>query len=99
MASSLMPERSENRTIDRFASSTRPRTVRVLHVITGEHYAGAERVQDLLASELGHFGFEVGFACLKPGQFLQSTARLQFGQQLLRLGLFGKIAPLTEQSL
>ena len=41
----------------------------MLHVINGEHYAGAERVQDLLAQELGQFGFEVGFACLKPGQF------------------------------
>jgi glycosyltransferase involved in cell wall biosynthesis len=42
---------------------------RVLHVISGEHYAGAERVQDLLALQLGEFGFEVGLACLKPGDF------------------------------
>ena len=44
-------------------------TLRVLHVINGEHYAGAERVQDLLALRLPEFGFEVGFACLKPGKF------------------------------
>jgi glycosyltransferase involved in cell wall biosynthesis len=44
-------------------------TVRVLHVINGEHYAGAERVQDLLAARLPEYGVEVGFACLKPGQF------------------------------
>jgi glycosyltransferase involved in cell wall biosynthesis len=44
-------------------------TVRVMHVITGDFYAGAERVQDLLAQQLGQWGFEVGFACLKPGQF------------------------------
>ena len=43
--------------------------VRVLHVINGEHYAGAERVQDLLALRLPQFGFEVAFASLKPGQF------------------------------
>ena len=43
--------------------------VKVLHVINGEHYAGAERVQDLLALRLGELGFEVGFACLKRGQF------------------------------
>ena len=43
--------------------------VRVLHVINGEHYSGAERVQDLLALGLPEFGFEVGFACLKPGRF------------------------------
>lgn len=46
-----------------------PPPIRVLHVINGEHYAGAERVQDLLAASLGPLGFEVGFACLKPGRF------------------------------
>lgn len=44
-------------------------TLRVLHVINGQHYSGAERVQDLLALELPSFGFEVGFACLKPERF------------------------------
>jgi glycosyltransferase involved in cell wall biosynthesis len=44
---------------------------RVLHVINGEHYAGAERVQDLLAQSLPRFGFEAGFACIKPGQFAE----------------------------
>ncbi|HLA83932.1 MAG TPA: glycosyltransferase family 4 protein [Thermoguttaceae bacterium] len=43
--------------------------VRVLHVINGEHYAGAERVQDTLALGLAEHGFEVSFACLKPGRF------------------------------
>ncbi len=47
-------------------------TQRVLHVINGEHYSGAERVQDLLAQELPQFGFEVGFACLKPDRFPQA---------------------------
>ena len=51
------------------ASDTRVATVGVLHVINGEHYAGAERVQDLLALRLPEFGFEVGFACVKPGRF------------------------------
>jgi glycosyltransferase involved in cell wall biosynthesis len=45
--------------------------IRALHVINGEHYAGAERVQDLLAGRLPDFGVEVGFACLKPGQFAE----------------------------
>ena len=52
--------------------------VRVLHVINGEHYAGAERVQDLLASRLPELGFEVGFACMKPRLFPElrrATAR------------------------
>ena len=43
--------------------------VRALHVINGEHYSGAERVQDLLAQRLPEFGVEVGFAVLKPGRF------------------------------
>jgi len=44
-------------------------TIRVLHVINGEHYSGAERVQDLLAGKLAELGFEVGFACVKPDRF------------------------------
>jgi glycosyltransferase involved in cell wall biosynthesis len=44
-------------------------TVRVLHLINGEHYAGAERVQDLLAMRLPDTGYEVGFVCVRPGRF------------------------------
>jgi glycosyltransferase involved in cell wall biosynthesis len=44
-------------------------TIRVLHVINGEHYAGAERVQDYLALRLPAYGFEVEFACVKPSRF------------------------------
>ena len=44
-------------------------TRRVLHVINGEHYSGAERVQDLLAQELPACGFDVSFACVKPKLF------------------------------
>lgn len=47
-------------------------TKRVFHVINGEHYAGAERVQDLLASQLPNFGYEVGFGCVKPGRFAKA---------------------------
>lgn len=45
------------------------RTLHVLHLINGEHFAGAERVQDLLALRLPEYGVEVAFACMKPGQF------------------------------
>ncbi len=45
---------------------------RVVHVVNGEHYAGAERVQDLLGEVLPWFGYEVGIVCVKPGQFLES---------------------------
>jgi len=44
-------------------------TIRVLHVINGEYYAGAERVQDLLAKDLPALGFSVGFACVKLDLF------------------------------
>lgn len=42
---------------------------RVLHVINGDIFAGAERVQDHLAMNLPEFGYHVGFAGLKAGQF------------------------------
>ena len=45
---------------------------RVLHVVNGEHYAGAERVQDLLGGALPWFGYEVATACVKPGQFAEA---------------------------
>ncbi len=43
--------------------------MKILHVINGEHYAGGERVQDLLALRLPEFGYEAEFACLKTGVF------------------------------
>lgn len=44
---------------------------RILHVINGEFYSGAERVQDLLAAGLEPLGFDVGFALIKPGLFAE----------------------------
>ncbi len=44
-------------------------TLKVLHLINGEHYSGAERVQDLLAERLPEFGCTAGFVCLKPDKF------------------------------
>ena len=56
-----------------------PATLRVLHVINGEHYSGAERVQDLLALRLPDEGIVADLAALKAGKFgevRRSTARL-----------------------
>jgi glycosyltransferase involved in cell wall biosynthesis len=53
------------------AASPARQEVRVLHVINGEHYSGAERVQDLLAGHLPACGYDVTFACVKPGRFDQ----------------------------
>ncbi|HEV3136582.1 MAG TPA: glycosyltransferase family 4 protein, partial [Pirellulales bacterium] len=68
----MLPSTLELDSLDEFERTEDPRpikSVRVLHVINGEHYSGAERVPDLLALNLAELGFEVGFACLKPGRF------------------------------
>lgn len=44
-----------------------------MHVINGEFFSGAERVQDVLALRLPDYGYEVGFSCVKPAKF--STCR------------------------
>ncbi|MFW6124684.1 MAG: glycosyltransferase [Pirellulales bacterium] len=73
----------------RAASRARTQPIPVLHVINGEHYAGAERVQDLLALRLGELGFGVGFACLKAGEFLRvRRARSARVHDLRMLGRF-----------
>ncbi len=41
----------------------------MLHILNGEHYAGAERVQDLLALNLPQCGYDVQLASLLPGKF------------------------------
>ncbi len=51
----------------RFARRRRP--LKVLHVVNGQHFAGAERVQDLLALRLPEFGVETAFVCVKPDRF------------------------------
>ena len=43
--------------------------LKVLHVINGEYYAGAEKVQDLLALHSTQFGIDSGFACVRGDQF------------------------------
>ncbi|MEW8340769.1 MAG: glycosyltransferase family 4 protein [Candidatus Thiodiazotropha taylori] len=44
--------------------------IKVLHIINGEYYSGAERVQDLLSLNLERYGYEVLFACLKLDKFI-----------------------------
>ena len=62
---------------------------RVLHLINGEHFSGAERVQDLLAMSLRDFNFEVGFACLKSGRF--PAERQSRDNELFELNMKSKI--------
>lgn len=42
---------------------------RVLHLVNGEHFSGAERVQSHLGRCLPQFGVAADFACVKPGRF------------------------------
>lgn len=64
-------------------------TIGVLHVINGEHFAGAERVQDLLALRLPDFGFHLGFACVKPDRF--PAARRSLDAPLYRTAMRSRI--------
>jgi glycosyltransferase involved in cell wall biosynthesis len=65
----------------------RPRPLRVLHVVNGEHFAGAERVQDLLALRLPEFGIETAFVCLKPDRF---PAARRSSTPLYKLAMLGR---------
>ncbi|MEN6496722.1 MAG: hypothetical protein ABFD16_20725, partial [Thermoguttaceae bacterium] len=49
MATSLLTNPSIRQSHDHLDKGEAVEVLRVLHVINGEHYAGAERVQDLLA--------------------------------------------------
>mgnify|MGYP002623311828 CR=1 FL=1 len=79
-----------------------PSPLRVLHVINGEYFSGAERVQDLLAQRLPECGYEVGFACLKPGLFVEKrTSRTPLYAMPMNgrfdLGLARRIAQLVRR--
>jgi glycosyltransferase involved in cell wall biosynthesis len=54
------------------AAPPHTRWARVLHLINGEHYSGAEKVQDLLALRLPAVGVDVSFGCVKPGRFAET---------------------------
>ncbi len=66
--------------------------VRVLHLINGEHYAGAERVQDLLAMALPDLGYQIDFACLKPGKFKDVRASKTVLHEMHMRGSFDLLA-------
>jgi glycosyltransferase involved in cell wall biosynthesis len=68
MSATVMHEAAPVKRAPPIASTAAP-PIRVLHVINGEHYAGAERVQDHLALRLPACGFNVEFACVKPDRF------------------------------
>ena len=78
--------------------------ITVLHLVNGEFYAGAERVQDLLALHLGQYGFDVEFACLKHGIFAEhrlaraATVHRTEMRSRADLRLCGQLTRLVESS-
>lgn len=58
-------------TVNDSAQQPKLELLRVLHVINGEHFSGAERVQQLLGQQLPNMGVAPHFACIKPGKFLR----------------------------
>lgn len=70
---------------------------KVLHLINGEFFAGAERVQDLLAICLPKAGVEVEFICLKRGVFAEKRRSIvPLSTMAMRsrfdIGIVGQIA-------
>ena len=62
---------NESASLDALAGTT-VNMIDVLHIINGEHFSGAERVQQNLGLRLEQFGYKSHFACLKPGKFFAS---------------------------
>lgn len=67
----------EAKTVERLSRQTAGAGGSVLHIVNGQYYAGAARVQDLLALRLPEFGYNVSFACLLPGRFAQDRCAQQ----------------------
>ena len=66
-----------------------PRRHKVLHIINGEDYSGAEYIQDVLGLRLRHHDYDVSFACLKPNRF--ESARLCQDIPLFRIPMRSRI--------
>ena len=54
-----------------FPSDDAKQNIDVLHVVNGEHFSGAERVQSHLGRCLPRYGVKADFACVKPGKFFE----------------------------
>ena len=69
----IVPGRPEGVTGSETTPAETP-PIRVLHLVNGEHFAGAERVQSHLGRCLPALGVDADFLSLKPGRF---TDRLE----------------------
>jgi len=69
-----LPLNATNENLSAVATASRQTqatALSVLHLINGEHFSGAERVQQLLGKRLPGCGIATDFACLKPGKFVE----------------------------
>ena len=89
MPIALPAERTDFTTVNLHPAAGRTSSIPVLHVINGEYYSGAERVQDLLAGQLPGQGFDPGLACVKPGLFPQLCRTRE--APLYRLPMAGRL--------
>jgi glycosyltransferase involved in cell wall biosynthesis len=71
------PAEAARRRREATQEGTTRHTLRVLHVVNGEHFSGAERVQSHLGRCLPEFGVQADFACVKPGLFAKAVSRQQ----------------------
>lgn len=77
--------------------------ISVLHIINGQHFAGAERVQMHLARCLPENGFLADFVCLRPGRFIEQfdveQSRVWAAPMRSRcdLGVIGRIAEVAQR--
>lgn len=55
--------------VERSIASPELDRISMVHLINGEHFSGAERVQQLLGKRLPEFGIDAQFICLKHGKF------------------------------
>lgn len=67
-SATVVPASRQDSTGDR---PSPPLATRVLHVVNGEHFSGAERVQSHLGRCLPRFGVAADFVCVKPGRFAE----------------------------
>ena len=67
----LLPPATTTPAIDHPPGPVTPQELdlKVLHLVNGEHFSGAERVQSHLGRRLPSFGVAADFACVKPGKF------------------------------
>lgn len=81
----------------------RPKSIGVLHIINGEHFSGAERVQQLLGKQLPDQSVTPHFVCLKDGKFPEmcgldpDMVSVQAMRSRLDLSLVRKIANQTKE--